>query len=107
MRAEDEKNLASAKSKARLNKGIEPALRRELRSHNAFDAHRVYAISAGGLDDCHLTVVGGGVALEHWKQLVTTQNLSGKVTFTGPVTRDRLPGLWRRCRCVGVSCIAR
>lgn len=93
LRAEDEKNLASAKSKDASTKALSL-----LYVGNCVHTRSMPivfdALKLGGLDDCHLTVVGGGVALEHWKQLVTTLNLSSKVTFTGPVTREKLPGLY-------------
>lgn len=34
---------------------------------------------------CVLTVVGGGAALEGWKKLVSTNNLTDKVRFTGKI----------------------
>lgn len=93
LRAEDERNLATAKSKAGATTSL----------HLLYVGNCVHtrslpivfdALKLGGLEDCQLTVVGGGVALEHWKQLVAAQNLSTKVTFTGAVPRDRLPGLY-------------
>lgn len=93
LRVEDEKNLASAKSKDVSTKELNLLYVGNCVHTRSmpivFDALRL-----GRLDDCHLTVVGGGVALEHWKRLVITQNLSSKVTFTGPVTREKLPGLY-------------
>lgn len=43
-----------------------------------------------------LAIVGGGAALEEWKALVASNNLTSKVIFTGAVPRTELPGYYER-----------
>ena len=43
-----------------------------------------------------LTIVGGGKDERWLRQLVREQSLGGRVTFTGPVARDRIPAVYRR-----------
>lgn len=53
------------------------------------------AMKQPGLENSHLTIVGAGVALDHWKQLIQREGLAARVTCTGAVAREQLPGYYQ------------
>ncbi len=54
----------------------------------------VHAMHAAADVPCHLTVAGEGDALEDWKREVAELGMSGRVTFTGPISRAALADLY-------------
>jgi glycosyltransferase involved in cell wall biosynthesis len=52
------------------------------------------ALARPGLENCTLTVVGKGPALDGWMREATALRLNSQVRFAGQVTRDELPALY-------------
>ena len=54
------------------------------------------ALQQSGLPDYELAVIGGGPALDHWKQRAAELGLSARVRFVGKVPHAQLDGYYAR-----------
>ena len=54
---------------------------------------RVFSVLKEEVPDLHLLLVGGGPSLAECRQLARSLGMDGRVTFTGPVTYERIGGV--------------
>ena len=54
---------------------------------------RIFAVLKEEIPDLHLLLVGGGPSLTECRQLARSLDMDGRVTFTGPVSYERIGGV--------------